>query len=392
MTQKPSPFNTSLLDRLMTDAGIDVLLVTSKHNVQYMLGGHKAMFFEVMDAMGVSRYLPVLIYPRGAAHKAAYVGHRTEANQAEAEPFWIPHVRTDSWGSVDAIEKAVEVLNGLGVPARRIGVEMAFLPFDSAQALTGSLPGAELIDAFAVLEALRALKTPRELDLLREATERVGAAMAETFAAIRPGMTKRDVVQVLRQAETDRGLVFEYCLLTAGPSHNRAPSDQVIQPGDVINLDSGGNYHGYLGDIARMGVVGEPDAELIDALKQIDAVQQAAFAAIRPGALGQAVYTAAQAAMARISYGNALHFVAHGMGLVSHEIPHLTATGPVRYGDEDAARPLLPGMVLSVETTLRHPTRGFIKLEDTIAVTAEGGELFGDTIRGWNRIGAPLDA
>ena len=60
------PFDTARLDRLMDEAGIDVLLVTSKHNVQYLLGGHRAIFFDYMDAMGLSRYLPVVIYPKCA--------------------------------------------------------------------------------------------------------------------------------------------------------------------------------------------------------------------------------------------------------------------------------------------------------------------------------------
>ena len=84
---------------------------------------------------------------------------------------------------------------------------------------------------------------------------------------------------------------------------------------------------------------------------------------------------------------NNLEFLAHGMGLVSHEAPHLTNSGPVPYTDEDAHRPLEAGMVISVETTLKHPTRGFIKLEDTIAVTDTGFEIFGEGGRGWNRGG-----
>ena len=64
-----------------------------------------------------------------------------------------------------------------------------------------------------------------------------------------------------------------------------------------------------------------------------------------------------------------MHFLGHGMGLVSHEAPRLTKTGPVPYDDYDAHRPLEAGMVISVETTLQHPKRGFIKLEDTAVVT-----------------------
>src|SRR5262245_62872873 len=68
------PFDADRLDRLMDEAGIDVLVATSKHNVQYLLGGHRAFFFESMDAMGLSRYLPVLVYPKGARQQAGSFG------------------------------------------------------------------------------------------------------------------------------------------------------------------------------------------------------------------------------------------------------------------------------------------------------------------------------
>jgi Xaa-Pro dipeptidase len=60
-TSAKIPFDTARLDRLMDEAGMDVLIATSKHNVQYLLGGHRAFFFDTMDAMGLSRYLPVLV-------------------------------------------------------------------------------------------------------------------------------------------------------------------------------------------------------------------------------------------------------------------------------------------------------------------------------------------
>jgi Xaa-Pro aminopeptidase len=78
------------------------------------------------------------------------------------------------------------------------------------------------------------------------------------------------------------------------------------------------------------------------------------------------------------------------MGLVSHEAPHLTQRGPIPYSDEDAHRPLEAGMVISVETTLMHPRRGFIKLEDTVVVTSDGHEVYGNRARGWNRGGTAI--
>ena len=78
MSAQAIPFDAKRLDRLMDEAGMDVLLVTSKHNVQYLLGGHRSIFFDYMDAMGLSRYLPIMIYPKGQLDKAAYFGHRLE--------------------------------------------------------------------------------------------------------------------------------------------------------------------------------------------------------------------------------------------------------------------------------------------------------------------------
>ena len=92
--QQSIPFDAALLDRLMDEAGIDVLLATSKHNVQYLLGGHRAFFFDYMDAMGLSRYLPVVLYPKGAPEKAGFFGHRLEGFQRENKAFWTPESQT----------------------------------------------------------------------------------------------------------------------------------------------------------------------------------------------------------------------------------------------------------------------------------------------------------
>ena len=79
---------------------LDLLLVTSKHNVQYMLDVERAIFFDYMDALGVSRYLPVVIYAKGAPDKAGYVAHRMETYQRQLEQPWLKEVRISGYGSV----------------------------------------------------------------------------------------------------------------------------------------------------------------------------------------------------------------------------------------------------------------------------------------------------
>jgi Xaa-Pro aminopeptidase len=393
MLDKPSrtasavPFDADRLDRLMDEAGIDVLFATSKHNVQYLLGGHRAFFFESMDAMGLSRYLPVLVYPKGAAGKAAFFGHRMEGFQKENQPFWVSESQTNSSGSLDSMQKAIDYVRKSGVKTPRIGAELAFLPVDSGTLLLDAFSGSDIVDALFVLERLRAVKSPDELKQLRIASEHVIESMLAVIASHGPGATKRELTEALRREETNRGLVFDYCLITAGTSLNRAPSEQKWGEGDILSLDSGGNYHGYIGDLCRMAIQGEPDAELQDLLAEIETIQRAAMKPIRAGALGSVIYAAAEPLAQKSKHHNHMHFLAHGMGLVSHEAPRLTAKGPVPYDAYDADRPLETGMVVSVETTLQHPERGFIKLEDTVVVTDAGFDIYGEGGRGWNRGG-----
>jgi Xaa-Pro aminopeptidase len=323
--------------------------------------------------LGVSRYLPIFVCVKGASERAAYFGHRLESHQREFNPFWVAEADTSAAGTVDASEKAIDYVRRLSLRPRRIGVEMGFLPLDAGTALRNAFVDSEIVDAVRVLERLRMRKSAEELAKLRAVSELVIDSMLAVIARHGPGTTKQELADALRLEETGRGLTFEYCLIAAGASHNRAPSDQAWNEGDVLSLDSGGNYHGYIGDVARMAILGEPDAELVELLAEIEEVQPAAFSG--------------SGRECRSRQHNHLHFLAHGMGLISHEAPHLTSRGPVPYGNDGAHRPLEEGMVISVETTLQHPRRGFIKLEDTVAVTTDGHEIYGEAARGWNRGG-----
>lgn len=381
------PFDHHRLDRLMDAAGIDVVIATSKHNVQYLLGGHRANFFDYMDATGITRYLPVLVYPKAKPEKAGYFGHRLEKFQREVKPMWTPETQTVTAGSVDAMQKAVDYMRKAGITPKRIAAEYGFLPFDAANVLRAAFPDAQWVDALYVLERQRAKKSADELRTLKYASEAVIDSMKAVIASSAPGVTKADVVEALRREETNRGLTFEYCLITCGTSLNRAPSDQRWEKGDIMSIDSGGNYRGYIGDVCRMAIQGEPDGELQDLLGEIESVQRAAMKPIRAGALGKEIYAAGEPLKARSKHHNHLEFLAHGMGMVSHEAPRLTDHGPVPYPAEYAEEPLEAGMVVSVETTLLHPARGFIKLEDTVVVTDTGHEVYGEGARGWNRAG-----
>src|SRR5262249_17219686 len=196
------PFDADRLDRLMDEAGIDILCATSKHNVQYLLGGHRAFFFESMDAMGLSRYLPVLVYPKGGRQKTGYFGHRMETSQKENQPFWVAELDTRSSGSIDAMEKAIDYIRGAGFKTGKIAAELSFLPADAAAALRKAFPNSAIEDAVFVLERLRAVKSPAELEQLRIASEGVIDSMLAVMANHAPGGAKRELTEALRREGT----------------------------------------------------------------------------------------------------------------------------------------------------------------------------------------------
>src|SRR5205085_8004971 len=152
---KAAPFDTARLNDLLGEAGIDVLLATSKHNVQHLLGGYRFFFFDYMDAIGVSRYLPVVVYPRGRPDAAAYIGYRLESYENELGRFWTPTVKAAASGSVDAITLAAEEIRRPGAGIRRIGIEASFLPADADGALRAAFPECEIVDAHFPLDPFR---------------------------------------------------------------------------------------------------------------------------------------------------------------------------------------------------------------------------------------------
>jgi Xaa-Pro aminopeptidase len=378
------PFDWQKLDRLMDEAGVDLVLATSKHNVRYLLAGYYNLFFAEMDAIGVSRYVPAVAYPRGNPTLAFYVGNGQDAAQQEISPLWVPTVRSDSWTSEQTAIRVGHLIDDIGLATGTIAVELPFLPADAYLTLRHFLPKATFVNAVTVLEDLRAVKQPHELQLLKEASEAIVDAMLVVCRRAAPGMTTREITDLLIEEEVARDLSFDYCQLATGTSTNRTPSHARWEPGASLSLDSGGNKQGYIGDLARMAVMGRPTREQEELLQEIDRVQMAARQPVKAGALGRAIYDHALAELARCSHRDEMEFLAHGMGLVSHEAPRLTSTGPVPYEADHGTAKLEAGMVISIETTLSSSRHGFIKLEDTIAVTESGWEAYGDAGRGWN--------
>jgi Xaa-Pro aminopeptidase len=377
------PFDGAYLDHLMDEAGIDLMLATDKDTVQYLLGGYRYFFLAHKDALGVSRYLPVLGYPKGKPENAFYVGHPLEPHHQEIERPWAPVIRNTQKSSAHAAREAAAMIRERGFAKGRIGVEMCFLPADAYLALREELPEATIVEALPMMQELRAVKRPEELAKLKKASELIVEVMTLVMTTTPTGTTKRDIVERVRREEVDRGMNFEYCLVATGRSFNRAPSDRPWNKGEIMSLDSGANLDGYLGDLCRMAVRGEPTNLMRDLMAEIHAIQDAPRAVIKAGVKGRDVVEAARAVFANSERKSQIIFRAHGMGLIQHEAPHLDGVGAISYPETYADKPLRAGMVLSIETDIKNPEVGFVKLEDTVVVTETGCEGYGDGARDW---------
>ena len=158
--------------------------------------------------------------------------------------------------------------------------------------------------------------------------------------------------------------------------------------GDILSLDSGGNYHGYIGDICRMAIQGEPDAELEDMLADIEEIQRAAMKPIKAGVMGSEVYRAAdERGSPSRSTTTTCTSSATAWGWSATRRRGSPQTGPVPYDDYDAHRPLETGMVISVETTLRIPSAASSSSRTPWSSPTTGYDIYGDGARGWNRGG-----
>jgi Xaa-Pro aminopeptidase len=341
------PFDQVRLDALLDDLEVGIVLVCSKHNVQYLLGGYRYFFFAHSDAIGISRYLPILGYVKGRPECSFYIGAGNEDWGTQVSSIWVTNVVNRAWKPSDAALIAADLIKSAGIRTDRIAVEPGFLTLDAAQVLGSELSNPLFVDATLALEELRAVKTAVELQHIRIAAEALVDSMLATFATIRPGMTEREVVKRVRQEQTERGLDFDYALITSGPTFGRAPSERQIGSGEIISLDTAGYQVGYLADMARMAILGAPTALMKRLLNEIQYVQQTARSVVATGKKGGEIYEVGRAAVRECEHRKDLVFVAHGMGLIPHEAPHLMAEGEIPYPGTHVNRPLAAPVIVT---------------------------------------------
>jgi Xaa-Pro dipeptidase len=236
--------------------------------------------------------------------------------------------------------------------------------------------GAQL-DA-GVIESVRLRKSAAELARLRRVNEATKAALAVAGRRATPGMRQSELADAIGEAQRIAGLQDVWVLCLFGPAAafpHGTREDRVLEDGDLVLVDTGGALHGYRSDITRTWAVGSPRPDAKRAWQTVAEAQAAGLAAIRPGAKCGDPDAAARAVMKDAGYGadyeTFTHRLGHGIGLQVHEAPYLV---------RDNERILEPGMTMSDEPGIYVPGSFGVRIEDIVAVTETGAEVFGPSV------------
>lgn len=374
---KKIPFKYEELQKMMHNSGLDIVVANSRHNVRYVLGGYFYHFHENSTRMGQSQYLPFVGLPAAQADSSFYVHRPDEADQMETQRPWIPNLVQALRGTRSSAAALAKHLKDSGLEKARIGLEMPFFPADAYLLLRQALPKAEFADATPIFEQLRARKTSLEIALLRTAYANLAKSIHTTFLGSTEGETTMNIAKRVQRQITTSGLSFLFALVSAGPGFMRAPSSSRWERGQILHIDAGGSLQDYVADICRMGCIGEPSPLARSIHRACIQVQDEVRAKIKPGFPCKELLKIGQEASLSFPFSRYARFVVHGIGMVPYESPMFSP---------DSEELLVEGMVLSIETDFLHPEIGHIKIEDAVAITANGHEGLGDTGRDWTII------
>ena len=258
-----------------------------------------------------------------------------------------------------------------------IGIEAEHFTVAEKKRLSESLPpGVRLKDAPSVVERSRIVKDADELKRIRAAVALGAKLFDRALEVLRPGVKETDVAGEMEFAARRGGaeaMSFPTIIASGARSalpHGRA-TDQPIAAGGFVVCDFGVILDGYCSDQTRTVWVGSVPDEARRAYEAVKESQQAAIEAVRPGIAVGEVDAAARKVLRKAGLGRYFtHSTGHGVGLEIHEAPR------VAQGQKEI---LQPGMVITIEPGVYFPGKWGIRIEDMVAVTADGCEVLTPT-------------
>ena len=257
-----------------------------------------------------------------------------------------------------------------------LAIESTYLSVDGWNTLIGGLPSSiSLVPASGIVEAIKAIKEPQEIDAIRRACALVDDACSYITTIVKAGMTEAELAWRIEVYLRERGAVrmgFD-SIIGSGPNaaiiHGRAGNRGIGASGEpeFLLCDFGCEIDGYNSDITRTFVFGgEPTDRMQHIFNTVHHAQDAACNAIKPGVAGKDIDALARGILADAGYGNMPHNLGHGLGRLVHDASGLLSPS--------SKLSLHENVVLTVEPGIYIEGYGAVRIEDDVLVTATGFE------------------
>jgi Xaa-Pro aminopeptidase len=358
----PDPFARRLerFRKLMEEHGLDVFLVAVPEN-RYYLSGYAAEDLLLTESSGY------LLITQSAQYLLTDFRYQEEAHN-EAPAFEI----------VIYSEGLSQVLPDLflGVGARKVGIEGHHMPhkryLEVEKALREARSEAELADVEDLVEQLRIVKEPEEVERIKDSLALTERALSAVWDELRVGRSEKELAwEIERRIREGGGEAVSFPPIVAGGPNgalpHATPTDRLVSPGDSVILDLGSKLHHYCSDMTRTWIAGPPDGRLREIYVIVREAQLAAQEAIRAGMGSVEIDQVARDHISRAGYGEYFgHGLGHGVGLAVHEKPGLRKRNGMV---------LQENMVVTVEPGIYLPGFGGVRLENMVRVTESGCEL-----------------
>ncbi len=267
--------------------------------------------------------------------------------------------------SNDILDWLPRLVADLGL--KRLGFEAGHITFALHQQLTDILKQSrlKLIPLDGLIESLRVIKEPEEIELITKAVEITDNALEYIEDMIHTGMSEKEVAWEIEKFLRESGskpIPFDI-IVASGPNSalpHAKPSSHTIQSGEPIIIDIGARFGDYSSDLSRTICLGTADDTFNKVYDTVLRAQLRAIAAIKKGMTGGEVDDVARMVIKQAGYGEAFgHGLGHGIGLAPHEQPRL---GP------NSSEPLAAGMVFTIEPGIYLTGWGGARIEDVLVM------------------------
>jgi Xaa-Pro dipeptidase len=347
---------------------LDAIVVAQMENVVYCSG------FYNFDLRLLPDRICMVVWPR-EGEPVFVVTDRREASDGQMS--FIEDIRgyklLDGVFNPNPMAMVRDVLAEKGLLEGRIGYEQLYLPVYHADQLRQNLPEAELLSCDYVLDEIRMVKTSAEVEHLRFAAVQTEKAIANAYEFARPGDTEKQIVDHMGYAITKLGADFVFAnVFAAGqrsPLGHHLAEDIPVKHGDIIRVDYGGSFDGYVSDLVRMAVIGKPNGRQAAIYGALSEGQQEVIEWLQPGqSMAEIARKMQEITGPKMPDGVGVHGFGHCIGLGIHDRPFITV-------DDD--RLTEAGMVMQIEhiTTVGQET---YHVEDSVLFRDNGVELLSD--------------